>query len=136
MRNQKNGNARLLLNGVIVAIVAIAIFIGTRPSAVTVGGDALKVSGMYGVTVKLNDIQEIKLWDTLPKIERRLNGMDFFGMQKGIYRLEEWGKARLFTYTSEGPFLFIQTEEEIIVINDKNAEETRKVYEELRRNLQ
>lgn len=119
---------KLALTAVTLVAMAILFFVGTRESAVTIRSKELKISGLYGTELKLQDITRVELRETLPAIQRRTNGMDFLGTYKGMFRVEEFGVSRLFVHSKQGPYLVIHTPEEVIVLNYKDAAKTRDTY--------
>ena len=130
--NKRNSKIYYIFRIVIVVIIAIAFFLGTRPAKVTIDNNIIKISGLYGVELRAEDVTHLELREVLPNILARTNGMDLFGIaQRGIYKLEELGRTRLISFSDGGPFILMQTGSEWIVINYKNSEETESLYNEL-----
>jgi hypothetical protein len=129
---KKNQTVRYIMNVTIVVLLVVLIYFGTRPPHVTVSENYIKISGLYGVHLRVNDIDHIELREALPRIKSRTNGMDLFGIAKrGIYSLEELGRTRLISFSTGGPFILMHAGNEWIVINFKNPNETEALFDEL-----
>ena len=129
---KKNQTMRYLLNIVIIAMLVLLTYFGIRPPRVTVSDNYIKISGLYGVQLRIDDIKQIELREALPPIKSRTNGMDLFGIAKrGIYNLEELGRTRLISFSAGGPFILMHAGNEWLVINFKNPDETEALYDEL-----
>ena len=125
-------NIRYIVNIVVVIALVILFYIGTRPPRVEVGDTYVKISGMYGVELRTIDIQSLELRDNLPEIQGRINGMDLFGFaRRGVYELEGLGRTRLISFSYGGPFIYMYTSNEWIIINFKNPEDTENLYHQL-----
>ena len=121
-----------IVNIVVVIALVILFYIGTRPPRVEVGDTYVKISGMYGVELRTVDIHSLEMRDTLPEIQARINGMDLFGFaRRGIYQLEGLGRTRLLSFSYGGPFIYMYTSNEWIIINFKNPEDTENLYHKL-----
>jgi hypothetical protein len=120
---------------VVVLFTTIGAFIATdaQPTKATVGGDTVKFSGNYGVTVPLSDIARCELWVDIPRIEARTNGLGLGNILKGHFRLDGLGKCRLFIRHGDRPYLYIETAAgEKIIFNSQDPGITRQLYEVLR----
>ncbi|HHU49968.1 MAG: hypothetical protein ACOYEH_02395 [Caldicoprobacterales bacterium] len=130
--NGQKKKIRYMVNIAVVIALAILFFIGTRPPQVEVTENYVKISGMYGVELPTKDIQTLELRDTMPKIQARTNGMDLFGFaRRGIYQLEGLGRTRLISFSYGGPFIFMYTGNEWIIINFKNPADTEDLFYKL-----
>ncbi|HHU77635.1 MAG: hypothetical protein ACOX27_07105 [Caldicoprobacterales bacterium] len=132
IRNQSK-SARYIFNAVVIVLLAVLFFIGTRPPHIDVSDSLIKISGMYGVELRITDIRQLELRDSIPQVKARVNGMDLFGFaNRGIYELEELGRCRLFSFSAAGPFILMQAGREWIIINYRNSAETESLYNKLK----
>lgn len=117
----------------IVAVLGVAalLFAGSLESKITYADDSLKISGMYGTTISYEEIRTTELRDSLPAIQRRNNGIGFFGLRKGYFTLAELGKARLLVHAQAGPYIVLETQDEVIIINYRDPQRTRSEYAKL-----
>ncbi|HHY81338.1 MAG TPA: hypothetical protein GX505_01505 [Clostridiales bacterium] len=132
MQKNDRRNIRLIINLIIIAALAIVTYFGTRPPHVEVSRSSVKISGLYGVELRMQDIEKLELRESLPQIRTRINGMDLFGFaRRGIYDLEELGRTRLISFSNGGPFILIRTGNEWIVMNFKNPNDTEALYQSI-----
>ena len=93
---KRNQIVHYLLNIGIIILLFLGAFFGTRPPHVTISENYIKISGFYGVELRMEDIEQLEIRESLPRIVTRTNGLDWFGIAKrGIYELEELGRTRL-----------------------------------------
>lgn len=118
---------------VVVALVLVGIiFLVTRTeSTIVVREDYIKISGFYGREIQGEEINSVSLEETIPKIVRRTNGIGLGSIQKGNFRLENIEKAKLYLHSKEGPYILIDTNKEVLIINYRDSEKTKGVYEEI-----
>ena len=129
---KQNQKIRYMVNIAVILALAILFYIGVRPPHVEVSDSYVKISGMYGVELRVMDIRSLELKDTLPEIQARTNGMDLFGFaRRGIYELEGLGRTRLISFSYGGPFIYMNTGNEWIIINFKNPEATEELYDKM-----
>ena len=67
-----------------------------RPVRIEVTADSLVISGNYGYSVKLSEIQSVEMLDRLPRIKIRSNGIGWKNIKIGHFILEGTGKCRLY----------------------------------------
>ena len=123
----------ILIALAIVISVAVGITWTALPPAFELGNEQFTVSGAYGVSIHYQDIKEINLADKIPPLSLRTNGLGLGPILKGHFKLEDKNKALLFLRSANGPVLIIkrQSKPEIIMINCKDAAETRFLYHSL-----
>ncbi|SCX92204.1 DUF3784 domain-containing protein [Alkaliphilus peptidifermentans] len=126
---------RLSLIVVLIVTLPILMFVGglmwygNVTNEVTVEGDIIRISGMYGTSVSREAITSIELLNEIPNIERKLNGLNFGNINKGVFRLADWGNGWVYLESNKGPYVVIRYNiEGLIVINYKNSEDTERVY--------
>jgi len=119
--------------GFVVLIVAVLLYVGTTPAKIEINGDSIHITGIYGIEITGSDIQEITLREKLPSIIKRTNGFSFGSSNKGNFKLDEYGKCKLFLQSESGPYLIlIEKNGEKIILNQKNKTETEQVFENIK----
>lgn len=122
----------LIIRIAVIALSLVFAFLVFRPVRITVNENYVKITGLYGVEVRVEDIYELKLAEELPQIVSRLNGIDMFGLsRRGIYQLQDLGRTRMISFSTGGPFILMNTGNEWIVINFKSPEDTENLYNKL-----
>lgn len=131
-RENRAQSIRYLINAAIIVLLILIFYFGTRSPHITITENHIKISGLYGVELRVEDIEQLQIRETLPTIKTRTNGMDLFGIAKrGIYELEELGRTRMISFSTGGPFILMHTGNEWIVINYKDSDETESLYQQL-----
>ncbi len=85
---------------------------------------------MYSYTFNLEDVKEISLTDTVPKGSKS-NGEATNKHLRGHFRLQEVGKARLYLFKNNPPFIKIELADGVIYYNDELPANTEALYQQL-----
>lgn len=111
--------------------IGLALFISANILNTTVKNHYIKIYGLYGNNIAIADIEELSLKDTIPTINKVVNGIILGnGKKKGYFNLD--GKnVRLYLYNDESPFIYIKTSKDQYYINLTTAEETKAFYNEI-----
>lgn len=119
----------------IVAVLLLGLFwTQIRPPVVHVGPDGLRVDTLfYGVTVPAGDVVAVSLEPRLPRIQARTNGFAGAGSLRGWFQVEGWGRGRLYVEEGMAPYVVVRLREGFVVVNFREPERTRSLYEELAR---
>jgi hypothetical protein len=117
--------------GVLVLTIGVSIFYSSRPAVVAVSQQQIRISGTYGITEPMKNIQEVKLLDEIPDVKWKSNGFGFANVRKGKFHLQDWGEGKLFLHAANGPFIYIKTVDSYMLINYKDPEQTNEVYQQL-----
>ena len=121
---------------VALVVAAVVVWSGRRPVDITLGPEALTVSGAgYSTTIAMRDIVAVSLVDDLPIIESRTSGYAFGSRLRGSFRLTSLGASWLFVDRDEPPFILVRTSNATVLLNDASPEGTRTLFERLRRAL-
>ncbi|MDD4627114.1 MAG: DUF3784 domain-containing protein [Syntrophomonas sp.] len=133
----KSAGKDILITLIIIIALAAGIAWAAMPPAFNLENKQFAISGAYGVSINYNDIEELDLVTEIPPLSMRTNGLGLGPILKGHFHLEDKGKALLFLRSSSGPVLIIkrQTNPEMLMINCKNAAETRLLYNSLNKKL-
>lgn len=114
-------------------ILVIAVFaIPFLPNSFQLNENSFKISGLYGEEWAFTDIEDVFLYDELPNITFKTNGISMFGKQIGNFHMEELGAVKLFVHSNQGPYLVIHTKDHFIIMNSNNPEKTTIQFDQLR----
>lgn len=106
-----------------IAVLTVSLM---KPNDIEVTSECLRISGNYGIDVRLDDIRSAELVDSLPKIKFRTNGIGAGNIQVGHFRMQGIGKCRLYLNLKYSPFVHVGTASgEHIFFNTKNPSRTR-----------
>ena len=123
------------------SIISIALFILTiifltqcvSAPKISITDEEIRISGWYGERVRADDVKEIKLLNQMPRIQMRTNGIGLGNIQRGYFRLENIGRAKLFLESRNAPFILIEKNNgRKIFLNRSNREQTENYYQKLR----
>ena len=134
----KSAIISLLITLIIVIGVGAGIAWTAMPPTFNLESEQFTISGAYGVSTNYSDIEELNLAAKIPPLSMRTNGLGLGPILKGHFQLEDKGNAALlFLRSANGPVLIIkrQTKPEMIMINFKDAAETRSLYHSLGKKL-
>lgn len=125
-KNKKTKLTYFILGFVFIFVIGLIAY-GFIPSKVILNKDSVQFSGMYGIEIKIAEIDNVKLVDNLPEIKMRTNGFSFGTVKKGFFDLNEFGKCRLLIHSENPPYLIISKgngEKTIINFNEKSVTES------------
>ncbi|PKR77276.1 hypothetical protein CEY16_11095 [Halalkalibacillus sediminis] len=123
------------ITGVVFIGVAVLTYVGLKDPVVTIDDESFEVSGVYGVEWELEEVEEVQLLDELPEVIARTNGFAFSGVLKGNFLLEKpYGGGKLFVRTESSPYLYVESQEEYLIVNHKSKEITEGWFDELNGN--
>ncbi|TVY01450.1 PH domain-containing protein [Cohnella terricola] len=86
---------------------------------------------MYSYDFDMADVKEIALVDSVPS-GMKTNGEGTNQVARGHFRLKDLGKARLYIFKNNPPYIRIKLEDVYIFYNDKDPRVTEQLYEQLR----
>lgn len=111
--------------------VAALMFYSSQPTRVSFLEDGLQVHGMYGQAYGWESIEEVKLLETLPVIEMRTNGSAIGPHLKGYFRAKGLGTVKLFVNAERPPFVYLRSNDRIVIFNLADEKETENAYFEI-----
>lgn len=118
---------------ILLALVIISgiLIVGIIEPKVEVTQDKIIISGLYKRSIDLSQIIEITIEDSMPKVLDKVNGFDFGYTLRGNFNLEGVGPTNIYVQENQSPYIFIKTEDRLYIINYKDSEQTRKLYEDM-----
>jgi hypothetical protein len=132
-------------NNLIIAIIimvsvlsAVSLFVlnlyntTNKETEIVLKDDSFEVKGMFGDTFLYDRIQSVELKDTIPAIGRMANGSGLGEVQKGIFEVQGLGECKLYKFSDNGPFIYVNVSGKYVIINYKEKEKTEKLYADLK----
>jgi len=130
--DKKTKRTYFILGFIFIFVIGLIAY-GFIPSKVIFDKDSVQFSGMYGVEIKIAEIDNVKLVDNLPKIKMRTNGFSFGTVKKGYFDLNEFGESRLLIHSEKPPYLIISKRNgEKTIINFEEKSVTESTYAEIK----
>ena len=111
-----------------LSIAGFALIGGSRPTDFILNDTELRITGMYGETIAISDIQGVVLQDSLPTGLIRTNGAAVGGVLKGNFEASGT-KMKIFADTSSSQFIYLYTESgDLFIINHRSSDDTNTLY--------
>lgn len=130
-----NNKIGIIFGSVMVIVVMIIIAVTTlrtnQETKVTFSDQYFTIKGMYGDQYNYADINLIELKDTLPEITNKTNGAALGKTKKGYFDVTGLGNCILFLFENQGPYLYLKIHDKYIIMNFKDADKTKQLYDEL-----
>ena len=125
----KGEKAIIYVIGVVALVILIIVFsVGSEPNKVTIVNDKIVISGSYSRTLKREDVKNIEMTDTMPKVISKSNGYSDGKSKKGEFKLEGDRKGVLYIESKEGPYIKIDMDKYDIYINNKDKKIIEETY--------
>lgn len=120
---------------IVFAVAAGSIIYGGMESKVAIGDGYISIDGFYGTKLDLNEVSDISLMDSIPEVERKLNGYDFGNILKGNFELDRIGAAKLYINKGASPYILMKYGSGFVIINFKYGKKTQDLYNEIKSRL-
>ena len=128
----KHGISHYLILGIILFLLAGIFLFGFMTTKTQINGDIIRFTGMYGKEMKVSEIEKVELTDTIPAILMRTNGFSLGPVHKGNFRLDEFGKCRLYINSGKGIYIVITDIQGFrTILRYKNDRESRRIFERI-----
>ena len=119
----------------LLLLIFIGAFVVIKTAGASVEDGLLKVKGIYGVSILISEIREVKKLETLPSLGvRRVNGIGLGPIKIGYFRYKELGPVKLCILKNEAPYILVTTDEQKILIG-LGKEKNEELYNKLQDNL-
>lgn len=95
--------------------------------------DTLQISSAgYSSSLPVRDLTHVELLEELPHDDfNRINGGETDEYLIGHFHGDTYGTCELYIFQSASPILLLQTDDETVFVNSKDANEIRSLYKEL-----
>lgn len=122
-----------ILSAIILVVVAAIIAWNAFPADIALTESQLTISGAYGIEIDYTQIEKVSLLEKVPPVDIRTNGISLGPINKGHFRLKDGRGVLMFLRSHTAPYLMIEfkTDQKPIILNQKSAEETTTLYEQL-----
>jgi CHASE2 domain-containing sensor protein len=129
---EKYGISHYLILGIILFLLAGTFLFGFMTTKTHFDGATIRFTGMYATEMKASEIKKVELADTIPAILMRTNGFSLGPVHKGNFRLDEFGKCRLYINSGKGKYIVITDIQGFrTILRYKNDRESRRIFEQI-----
>jgi hypothetical protein len=113
----------------VIVLIAWMFYAHTQPPSIELSSEHVEVaSGLYSAEIPIAAVRSVTLVEELPRIATRTNGFAAGGTLRGHFRLEEWGRGRLFINRRTPPYVVVRTADSFVVVNFEDGARTRELY--------
>ncbi len=132
----KKSRFQYIVLGVVLLFLSGIFLFGFMTTKTQINGDMIRFTGMYGKEMKVSEIEKVELTDTIPAILIKTNGFSIGPVHKGNYKLEGFGKCRLYINAGKGQYLIITDKSGFrTILRYKKDQDSRVIYERINRLL-
>lgn len=129
---EKYGISHYLILGIILFLLAGIFLFGFMTTKTHFEGATIRFTGMYATEMKASEIKKVELADTIPAILMRTNGFSLGPVHKGNFRLDEFGKCRLYINSGKGKYIVITDIQGFrTILRYKKDRESRRIFEQI-----
>lgn len=121
--------ATIIITLAVIVTVAFMMNRDSQSAEYRIENSQLVISGSFGVSVPLEEIQGLTLTEDAPDIETKTNGAGIGSMHKGEYRLADGSAARLYIDTSIPLFIRFMQGDTVLYLNAEDTEATQALYD-------
>ena len=117
----------------IACIIAFTILVSKKP-IIQIFPDGIDIKDfLYPSMIPNDSIKSIKLVYVMPKVTMRSNGYGGAFMWKGFFRIKDYRKRAVLYLENhyKGPFVEVQTTQDVYFINCKRPEQTTQLFDEM-----
>lgn len=138
-RYDKNPKARKKQT-IAASVLAVSLFIivgmficGKMEPQMNAVDEKIVINGIYGEVVDFAEIDTVYMSSLkeLPKIELKSNGFADGTILKGYFKMQEWGKCKLFVHSIDDPVIVIKYSGKYLIMNFYETEDTENFYNEI-----
>lgn len=133
---KKEKKIEILVISVILGAVIIGVtdmmFSSNKASDIIIGENYIQIKGMYKTDILIDDIKEVTLKESIPKVIAKTNGSNLGSRLKGNFKLEQLGKVKLFIDQNKSPFIFIKLDGSYVIINSEDRISTENLYKQIK----
>jgi len=133
-RNKNRKNEFIVAMAVLLTslvLISGVLIVGIIEPKVEVNSENIIISGLYKRTIKTTEIEGISLEENIPKVLNKVNGFDWGYTLRGSFNLEGIGQANIYIQENQSPYIVINTENRLYIINYKDPEKTINLYNKL-----
>lgn len=120
---------------IVVIGVCSLMYASNKPSDIIIGENYIEIKGMYKTNINFDDMKEVTLEETIPKVLRKTNGSNLGSILKGNFKLEDIGHAKLFINKDKPPFIIIKLEQDYVIINRGSRQDTENLFKDIKEKI-
>ncbi len=120
----------------LIGALCVFLYYATRESDIEITKERIEVSGLYHFSIKMKDIDSIKVVDELPKFVLRTNGFDVGVVKKGFFKTEKGEIYKLSLHTNKKPYIKIyHSTDQILFLNYSDSVRTLQLFDNIKAHM-
>ena len=109
-------NSKLIITLILLVVIGIVVIVLVNGIDVDVNEERVKIKGIYGREIRIEDIEEVQIIEKIPFMGVRIKGIGIGFINVGMYSYQDIGKVVVFkTTTSENNIFIIGKEEKVLL---------------------
>lgn len=138
IENKRFGKGRaaaLVISVITAVVVSLLLFTGDITVSLNKTTMDINVSQWSDCQIPYKDIQSVTYKENI-NLGSRTNGLGSPKLQAGNFKNNDFGNYHLYAYTSCKSYLVLETDNGIVVINNKDKKVTKQLYEKLKKKME
>lgn len=120
---------------VIVPVTLLLAFAYGGKTQVNINNTNIEIkAGLYGKNVDFKDIQQIYIKNSIPDM-KKVVGIDSDSIKKGDFDISGYKGGSVFIESDKGPYLYIITNNNTVIIDFKDHYKTDKYFKEIKEKI-
>ena len=119
----------------VVFLLAPVLYAYQSDLEVSITGNGMEISGMYGENLTWEEITEASLSNTLPSISIRTNGFSLGVTKLGNFKTTDGQSIKLFAHSDENYIRLVKNHKTIYYLSCKDKEATDKLFAEIQQKM-
>lgn len=115
----------------IAALIYSHFFVTNNSSAISLSDKAITISTPYGTTINFSDIRDVEEKDNAPANLSKISGYNDGTTLQGEFQ-SDGNTMMVYINLSRPPFIYITTNNGLVIVNDQTLTETQSIYKELK----
>jgi len=136
-----NANKRKIagIAGSIIVVIALAYALYTvlaslKPPVYTLTDTTLEITAEFGETINLADISNVQLQNDMPDNLVKVSGANMGSILLGNFQ-SNGDALKIYVDTSVPPFIYITTNQGLVIINNRAADDTQALFNQLEQKI-
>lgn len=130
---QKVPYGQLTIISLFFLLFFLFLGIASHESSVEIEHEKITLSGLYGESLRTDQLSQVFLADTLPHLGMRMNGVSLGKIQKGYFYSNSLDQnVKIMLHSDSPPYLYLITPTHYLILNFKDKNKTLGIYKRLK----
>lgn len=120
-----------ILIAILIGVIGL-FYYGYEENEISFDQKQIEISGMYGTTIKAEEIATIELIENTPKIKYRSNGFALGSIKKGYFKTSDGETILLILNSDNKPLILIQLKSKAKIYYSAKEKSNEAIFKELK----